>query len=155
MKKAVILISVAWLMAACNSVHTDSEKHVTQGEDTIATADISTSKLDAVEELAKDPAPEKTSGKLLMKASGAEPGWFAEFYDHKLRAVLNYGKDSILLEQAFDGLTNPEGYSLYTKEVSVKIVNKPCTNAAGDQLPRTVTISYHGKSYTGCGELIK
>lgn len=162
MKKYILFSSALFTLLACTQVNSNGEKTITQGDDTLASVEISTSKVDALNALAEMDEEEEPS-KLLFKASGIEPGWFAEFYNNKLRLVVDYGKDSLILEnQKFEGLDNKDGYLLElinddkTKKYSVQIINKPCIDAgSGDKKDRTVVVTYKGKTYKGCGSFVK
>lgn len=165
MKKIVIPIIAVFLITACNQLNTNGQKTVKEGDDTIASVDISVSKLDAltnlVEEEEKDYAKEN---KLLFTAHGSEPGWFAQFYGNKLRLVVDYGKDSLLIEDSFEKLDDSKGYS-YSKAKSengekyaltVSIANTPCVyTASGDKEDRTVIVKLNNKIYKGCGSFSK
>lgn len=78
MLKTLTIIVTALFLSACTQINSNSGKSITQGGDTVADVDISLSKFDAVEELAAIEDPKET--KITFKASGIEPGWFAEFY---------------------------------------------------------------------------
>ena len=117
--------------------------------------------MDALNSLAE--MDETETSTLLFKATGIEPGWLAEFYNNKLRLVVDYGKDSLILDnQKIEGLDDTKGYLLElindgkTKQYSFQIINKPCTDAgSGDKKDRTVVVSYKGKTYKGCGSFVK
>jgi uncharacterized membrane protein len=161
MIKNTLLGLTAFILVSCTQVNSTGEKTITQGDDTVSSVEISTSKVDALNTLAE--MDETEASKLIFKASGTEPGWFAEIYNNKLRLVVDYGKDSLILDnQKFDGLDNKEGYLLELiddskiKKYSFQIINKPCTDAgSGDKMDRMVVVSYKGKSYKGCGNFIK
>ncbi len=164
MKKIILPALSLILIMACNQVNSNSDKNITQNGDTISSVDISVSKtgglMDMVEELEKADA---SSNKLLFKASGTEPGWIAEFYANKLRLILNYGKDSIIIEDEFSHLDDAKGY-LYSKATSehgekyaltIALENKSCINTAGNKEDRAVNVKFNNKPYTGCGSFIK
>jgi uncharacterized membrane protein len=162
MIKKVVLGFSAIVLVSCTQVNSTGEKTVTQGDDTISSIEISTSKVDALNSLAEMDEPETST--LLFKATGIEPGWFAEFYNNKLRLVVDYGKDSLIMEnQKFEGLDDKEGYIFgvqgdkdANKNVGINVINKPCTDAgSGDKKDRTVIVSYKGKTYKGCGSFVK
>ncbi len=162
MKISIIFCSAIIALTACTQVNSSSEKTITQGQDTISNVEISTSKVDALNTLAE--MDEAQPSKLLFKASGTEPGWFAEFYSDKLRLVVDYGKDSlIMLDQKFEGLDHKDGFIFgvqgekdLSKNVMVNIDNKPCVDpGSGDKRDRTVYVSYKGKKYRGCGSFTK
>ena len=161
MIKYIFVSLTAFFLISCTQVNSTNGKTITQDGDTIAEVDISLSKLDAIEELAYIEEP--VESKLLFKASGTEPGWFAEFYTNKLRLVVDYGKDSLILEnQKNEGLDSKEGYLLEllndtkTKKYTFQIINKPCIDAgSGDKMDRQVEVIYKDKKYKGCGSFIK
>jgi uncharacterized membrane protein len=159
MIKNTLIGFTALFLVSCTQVNTSSDNAITQGGDTVAEVDISLSKLDAVEELANIEEPKED--KILFKASGTEPGWFAEISELKLRLVVDYGKDSLIVSNKFEGLDNKDGYILAMGEndpktnLSLNIINKPCTAASGDKADRQVTVLFKGKKYTGCGSFVK
>ena len=150
------------ILVSCTQVNSTGEKTITQGDDTLSSLEISTSKIDALNSLSE--IDEIETSNLLFKATGIEPGWFAEFYNNKLRLVIDYGKDSLILEnQKFEGLDNKEGYIFgeqgnkdASKNIGINIINKPCTDAgSGNKKDRTVVVSFKGKTYKGCGSFVK
>lgn len=162
MIKNTLLGLTAFILVSCTQVNSTGEKTITQGDDTVSSVEISTSKVDALNTLAE--MDETETSKLIFKASGTEPGWFAEIYNNKLRLVVDYGKDSLIMEnQKFEGLDDKEGYIFgvqgdkdASKNIGINIINKPCTDAgSGDKMDRMVVVSYKGKSYKGCGNFIK
>jgi uncharacterized membrane protein len=162
MIKKVILGFSSMILVSCTQVNSTGEKTITQGDDTLSSLEISTSKIDALNSLSE--IDEIETSNLLFKATGIEPGWFAEFYNNKLRLVIDYGKDSLILEnQKFEGLDNKEGYIFgeqgnkdASKNIGINIINKPCTDAgSGNKKDRTVVVSFKGKTYKGCGSFVK
>jgi uncharacterized membrane protein len=161
MIKYIIVGLSTLIIVSCTQVNGTGEKTIIQGEDTVSEVDISLSKVDALNSLAEMDEPQVHS--LLFKATGTEPGWFAEISDNKLRLVVDYGKDSLLLEDKFEGLDNKSGYTFdnhenkdNNKKVSIRLENKSCTDeGSGDIKDRQVTITYKSKSYKGCGSFIK
>ena len=161
MTKHTLIGLSALFLVSCTQVNTSTDKTITQGGDTVGEVDISLSKWDAVEELSKIDEP--AVNELLFKASGSEPGWFAEFYTHKLRLVVDYGKDSLLIDDKFDISETKEVFS-YSKNttiggkniaLAIAINNKPCVSASGDKENRSVSIKLNNKEYTGCGSFVK
>lgn len=161
MIRYIIVSVISLFLISCTQVNTTGEKTVTQGGDTIAEVDISLSKYDAITELAE--IDEESSQKLLFKASGIEPGWFAEVYNNKLRLVVDYGEDSLILDNKFEGLDNKDGYLFNVegdknknKNVQILIINKSCTDAgSGNIKDRQVSVLFKGKKYKGCGSFEK
>lgn len=131
-------------LTSCTQVNTTTESSMTQGQDTIGKVAISITKSDSV------PTTEST---LLFKASGTEPGWFAEVYSNQLRLVVDYGNDSLLLNHAFTGLENENGFQ-YTEPnvLDIQIHHKTCVDAgSGEKREREVLVKYKDKTYKGCG----
>lgn len=162
MKKQLLFSISSFLLLSCTQVNSNGEKTITQGDDTISSVEISTSKIDTLNSLSE--MDEEETSILLFKASGIEPGWFAEFYSNKLRLVLDYGKDSLVMnDQKFEGLDDKEGYIFgvqgdkdMRKNVEINIINKSCEDAgSGDKEDRTVIVTYKGKTYKGCGSFVK
>ena len=161
MIKYVLVGLSALFLVSCTQVNSNGNKTFTQGNDTVVEVEISMSKMDAVDELSKMDEP--ASSKLLFKASGTEPGWFAEFYNNKLRLVVDYGKDSILINDTFNISESDKTYA-YSKivgennknsTVSVAFNSTPCTTASGDAANRSVSIKFKNKEYKGCGNFVK
>lgn len=155
MKKLLFL--PALLLLACSQVHTEGEKNIVEGDDTIAHADISVSKLDALEELSKEePEP---SQKITFKAHGSEPGWFAEFTDTHMRFVFDYGKDSLHIDHDFKVIDDHKGYNMidddHQLKISVQHSDKPLLAENGDPVYYKLFITYHGKPYNGYGDIVK
>ena len=133
------------------------------GKDTVSNVDISISKLDALSNLAEDEKPVDNHA-LVFTAHGSEPGWYAQFYNNHLKLVVDYGKDSVLINDVFEKLDDAKGYT-YSKAksengekyaLSISIVNTPCVYAAsGDKEDRTVTVKLNNKTYKGCGSFTK
>ena len=103
---------------------------------------------------------EAGESKLIFKASGTEPGWFAEYFTDKFKLVTDYGKDSLIIQNISKYFDLNGGYSFSYKNseagketrLNVKIEDKECFAASGDKKSKTVTVNYNGKIYTGCGE---
>ena len=163
MKKIVIPITLFVAMCACNQLNTKGNENVKLGDDTVSHVDISVSKLDALINLA-DEEKSVDNHTLLFIAHGAEPGWYAQFYNNHLKLVVDYGKDSLLINDVFEKLDDAKGYT-YSKAKSendekyaltISIANKPCIySASGDKEDRTVTVKLNNKIYKGCGSFTK
>lgn len=155
MKKIILSGILALAMISCTQVNSNADKTITKGGDTVADVDISLSKLDAINELAeiKDPS------ELLFKASGTEPGWFAEFYNNKLRLVVDYGKDSIWIDDSFEKIKDDNGFTymktIKEKSVTISVENKPCTSASGEEADRSMIVKLNNGIYKGCGSFVK
>ena len=154
MIKYTLLGLTALFLVSCTQVNTSTDKTITQDGDTIAEVDISLSKMDAVEELSNIDVP--VDSKLLFKAGGTEPGWLVEIYNNKLRLVVDYGKDSLIIENQAAVINEKEDYNhVIEGSVSISALMKPCTAASGNKMDRQVTVKYKGKTYTGCGSFVK
>ena len=165
MKKIILSLATFALLQSCNQSKTTANKNVTVGEDTVAEVDFAITKLDQIAEIAEvSTESKKQEHKLLFVAHGTEPGWFAQFYTDKLRVLVDYGKDSILIDDTFDKLDGANGYT-YTKAVSeagkkyaiaIKLENVSCvSDASGDKEDRKVILIYNNKTYKGCGNFAK
>lgn len=159
MKKLFIFLFVL-ILSACQQVDKLDKQMYEAGEDTLPITSI-----DQLEEIDQQERQSDSSNpsKLLLKASGAEPGWFAEFYNNRLRLIVDYGKDSLLLvDNAFENVTDEKGYTYINLSVSdskksklnIKIENTSCVGASGEKQSRKVTVTLNGKTYKGCGELV-
>jgi uncharacterized membrane protein len=165
MQKIVIPVIALFIMSACNQLNSKGEKTVKEGDDTVASMDISVSKLDALTNLVEEEEQRHAKEhKLLFTAHGSEPGWYAQFYSDKLKLVVDYGKDSLLIEDTFENLDDAKGYN-YSKAKSengekyaltIAIANTPCVyTASGDKEDRNVTVKLNSKIYKGCGSFAK
>ncbi len=145
--KLFLTFLIALILVECNDTKTtDSEKNAD-------TESVPLSKLDMVDELAG-----LENNDVIFKASGTEPGWMADFYKERIRLILNFGRDSIIINRNNADI-NGKG------EVKIKlpsgahdfmtIENKPCTAISGDVSERTVTIKCKETNYKGCGGFIK
>lgn len=165
MKKLILSCATLVVMFSCNQSKTSDSKSVTVGNDTVADVDIAITKLDQIAEIADD--SHETVAKphqLLFTAHGSEPGWFAQFYNDKLRLLVDYGKDSVLIDDVFEKLDDTNGFK-YVKAVSenekkyslaISIENVSCiSEASGDKEDRKVTVKYNNKTYKGCGSFVK
>lgn len=161
MIKIVIFSLTILFLVSCTQVNSSNQKNVTKGDDTVSEVDISISKIDALNSLAE--MDETQMHKLLFKAQGMEPGWFAEFYDNKMRLVVDYGKDSLLINDKFE-ISELDKAFAYSKAitisgknvaVSVSINSTPCTSPSGDKEDRSVSVKFNNKEYKGCGSFIK
>ncbi len=142
-------------MISCTQVNSNGEKTITQGDDTVTEVGISLNKYDAISELAEIEEPQE----LLFRATGTEPGWMAEFYNDKLRLVVDYGKDSIWIDDSFEKIKDEKGFTfmktIKEKSVTISVENKTCTDAAGDKADRLVMIKFNNTVYKGCGNFTK
>lgn len=155
----IVIIPLLILLSACTQVNSNAETEITRGKDTLSKIEIAISKINA-----SDTLKEVHNSKLLFKARGTEPGWLAEVFTDKLRLLLNYGKDSVLVSDKFENLESPDGYTYTTAAVidgksnklTVFIENKPCIEeASGEKAERAVTITYGNITYKGCGNFSK
>lgn len=153
---AIVCLFTALFIASCTQVNSNAEKNITEGDDTVSQVDISLSKLDAIEELAKTDDADTTT--LVFKASGSEPGWIAEFYRNRIMIVADYGADKITVRRDNADLSANAETQIALKAGhadAIRISPKPCTNAAGEKESYEVTLSYKGKLYKGCGSFVK
>ncbi len=163
MKKIVIPVILLIALYACNQLNTNGNQNVTQGGDTVSNVNISISKVDALSNLAEED-PQNNNPILLFTAHGSEPGWYAQFYNNHLKLVVDYGKDSLLIDDVFENLNDAKGYT-YSKAkneheekyaLSISIANTPCIySSSGDKEDRTVTVKLNNKTYKGCGSFTK
>lgn len=164
MNKWLFLI-IPLTLLACTQVNSSSEKNITNGADTLSKVDISVSKTEGLLNLTEEleHIEEKAASKLLFKASGSEPGWFGEIYNNKLRLIVDYGKDSLILEDSFDGFNPEKNYNLVkaityngkATALSLNLTKGNCTSASGDVESYSVSLKLNNKSYKGCGSMVK
>lgn len=100
--------------------------------------------------------------KPLLIARGSEPGWYAEFFKNKLRLLLNYGKDSVNIENNFSDIAANKNYKRTINQtnkntknsLTISIDLKNCTEeASGETRERTILIIYNSKTYKGCATI--
>ena len=157
MKVRLVLLALIFTVFSCNTKINEEDN-------------IPTSKTELLTELADDEDTAKTavktenvvvesqnSSKPLLIARGSEPGWYAEFFKDHLRLLLNYGKDSVFVENDFTNIIKDENYKVsFTKvsPLSIIIDMKPCTEeASGDKKERTISLKYKGNTYKGCASI--
>ena len=160
MNKFTLLFFSILCFSACDHVEKLDKQLYEKGED--STAITSLDQLNEIDEQEKNTERNQVS-KLLMKASGSEPGWFAEFYNNRLRLVLDYGKDSLLLvDTSFEKVADPAGFTYLNASISngknrsvkIKIDVAECVGASGEKQSRKISVIYNKKTYNGCAELL-
>jgi uncharacterized membrane protein len=151
MKKIFHTISLILMITACNSVRTEGETEITKGNDTVANLKV---------EVSNEGMNRKMNdNNLLFEGRGTEPGWFIQIYEGKLRLLVDYGADSVIIADSFEGIKAEENFN-YNKvsgdnKLELNIKNKPCTDEGkGDTSPQTVVVNWKNKSYTGCGKFL-
>ena len=121
-------------------------------EDTVKTVEETQVETTDVARLSKDQKP-------LVIARGSEPGWYAEFFADHLRLLVDYGKDSLILEKDFSAINNDKTYSATIAEnienkniaLSISLTDKPCTEeASGEKREKSISVKYNNKTYKGC-----
>ncbi len=159
MKKLFTAIALLNLCFTCSEPKTDEQS---QKED--ETTEIGLSKTEQIVEITEPVKEDVTASKLIFKASGTEPGWYAEFYNNKLKLVVDYGKDSLMITDNFETITKPEAFAYSKAESSngtkfalaISVLNKVCVaSGSGDKLDKTVEIKLNNKTYKGCGSVVK
>lgn len=105
-----------------------------------------------VEHLAKE-----DKSKLLFTAFGSEPGWTMEIYPTHIKAMLNYGQDSLWINDDFSGVNSESGFEYSADnnngKIIIKIINESCIDGSkGDKHNRKVEFIVKGKTLTGCGD---
>lgn len=124
------------------------EDSIIEKQDTIVAVDLTNSKTAKV-------------AKPLLIARGSEPGWYAEFFSDHLRLLVDYGKDSLILEKDFSGINNDKTYSVTiventnenkkNKSLTISVTDKPCTEeGSGEKREKSISIKYNNKTYKGC-----
>jgi len=121
-------------------------------EDTVKNIEETQVETTDVARISKDQKP-------LVIARGSEPGWYAEFFADHLRLLVDYGKDSLILEKDFSAINNDKTYSATIAEnienkniaLSISLTDKPCTEeASGEKREKSISIKYNNKTYKGC-----
>lgn len=159
MKKLIIAIALLNLCFTCSEPKTDEQ---VQKED--ESTEIGLSKTEQLVEITEPVKEEVVASKLLFKASGTEPGWYAEFYNNKIKLVVDYGKDSLLINDNFEAIIKPETFAYSKAESSngskyalaISVLNKACiAPGSGDKCDKTVEIKLNNQTYKGCGSIVK
>jgi uncharacterized membrane protein len=166
MKILLVLLALPILAFSCNT-KIDEEDNIPTSKTELLTS------LSEIDDTVKSETEVNTetlsiennalAAKPLLIARGSEPGWYAEFFKDRLRLLLDYGKDSVLVEANFSEVAKAKSFkSSYTKATTGKgktkvialaivIDIKSCTEeASGEKRERTITIKYNGKTYKGC-----
>lgn len=161
MKGYLTLILLSLFFFSCQQENKSSDDHIERKDSTESLSEISLSKTDIIEQLSED---EKENTTMLFKASGTEPGWFAEFYNDHLRFIFNYGKDSINLNKDFSNFKISDKEYISNEisivnhvntTIQIQILKQECISASGDKKTHSVLIKSGNKSYNGCGEFIE
>lgn len=92
----------------------------------------------------------------ILIARGHEPGWFAQFYEHRLRLLYNYGEDSLHVRNDFSALRGGNAFQLIKpancEALTVDVRTESCTEAgSGEQRERTVIVTLGDLRLRGCG----
>ena len=144
--KKIFLIIICAIFFSCGQV---DNKNNLSGDST--EVNLPTSKLEALTELS-EVEPES---KLLFSGFGSEPGWILEIFNNSIRVVVDYGKDSLIVNEDFSSKYSVENfnYNLADKKFALTIEKKTCTDdTKGDTNSHSVTFEYNGKKYKGCGD---
>lgn len=137
-----------FLIAVCFGCESN-DKTTNQATDSNE-AEMPTSKLEALVELEK---VDDTESKLLFSGFGSEPGWTLEIYSNKIRVLVNYGKDSLIVNEDFASTYSNDNFNYNYKDFRLKIEQKKCTDESkGDTHTHAVTFDYVGKTFKGCGD---
>jgi uncharacterized membrane protein len=149
-KKKFYNILFLCVFSACNSVHTEGEQEITKGNDTIGKLQV---------EVSNEGMRKMNTDNLLFEAHGTEPGWFVQLYPDRLRLLVEYGQDSVIISDAFENVETKTDYT-YNKNtqgsnLELIIKNNSCIDAgSGDKLPKEVMVKWKEKSYKGCGKFL-
>lgn len=144
MKNFLLVIGFLIVFSGCG----DKEKEIKDLENAIAAIDTGTSVA----------TPKENTSRLFFKASGTEPGWSLEMYTDKLRLLLDYGKDSVIIADNFEEMAFEDDYkySHFDSKIEINVMKGPCVHdGSGESLSKTVVINRETKTYKGCGEFVK
>jgi uncharacterized membrane protein len=149
-RKKIYNILFLFVISACNSVHTEGEQEITKGDDTIAKVHV---------EVSNEGMRKTNTDNLLFEAHGTEPGWFVQLYPGKLRLLVDYGQDSVIVSDSFENMQMETDYTYNKKtersSLELIIKNNSCIDAgSGDKLPKEVLVRWKDKSYKGCGKFL-
>ena len=90
-------------------------------------------------------------------ATGNEPGWHLEVDAHSLRFITNYGQNRHTFAEPQPQVDQANRRTLYKSEssgstITVQIDGKTCQDSmSGERFESTVTVTFNGKNYHGCG----
>lgn len=162
MKIYITSLLLSLFLFSCQQGNKSSEENTEKSDSIESVSEISLSKTDIIEQLSED-EKETVAPTMLFKASGTEPGWFAEFYTDHLRFIFDYGKDSINLKKDFSNLKiSDEKYisnevsieNSIKRTIQIQVLKTECTSVSGDKKTHSVSIKLDHNVYNGCGEFI-
>jgi uncharacterized membrane protein len=161
MRKLIIVLLQILLFGACQEVEKlDAQLYDSTEANTPITSIDQLTEIDKMEKVAN----REGAGVVIFKAGGTEPGWTSAFYNNRVSLIVDYGKDTLILfDEVFENVTDEKGFAYAHNtnnngkkiDLTIKVENIKCTDASGAQQPRKVTLKYNGKTYMGCGRLIK
>ena len=141
-------IILSALFFSCNSIPENTD------------TDIPLTKTDLLVSALEEEEPTANTNKLLFKANGFEPGWLIEIYEHKMRVILDYASDSLLIEDNFTKLKKGEPFQFSSEidkngkktKLRLKIDNQACNDeATGDKKEAKANLVLGEKTYNACG----
>lgn len=159
MKPTFFILAALIVFASCNEIKEEDN--------------IPTSKLEALTSLEESEDSSKTNSESSLKkidtihpiliARGNEPGWYAEFFNNRVKLLLNYGKDSLSLQHNFSSVATDSSYHAIVSKItfdgnaskSVKLTvslnSKPCAeDGSGEKREKSITLIYNGQTLKGC-----
>lgn len=159
MKYSFFILVYLILFSSCNQVKEEDN--------------IPTSKLEALTSLEESEDSVKTNSdrifnkidttRPILIARGNEPGWYAEFFNNRVKLLLNYGKDSLTLQHNFSRIASDSSYNAIISKttfdedseksvkLSVSVLNKACNeDGSGEKREKSITLIYNGKTLNGC-----
>jgi uncharacterized membrane protein len=96
-----------------------------------------------------------------FRAVGQEPGWLVEVYDDRLRFLWAYGQHEVTVPRAGADSAAEAGRTVYrgtTDRGPLRIVaeERRCTDVmSGEGFSHTVTVTFDGRTYAGCGRPLR
>ena len=156
MKKLAACFALAGIFVSCNIPEKGNEENIPTSKLEVLTSLGNEDTLKGKEEKTEvtDNANSRMAENLkpLLIARGSEPGWYAEFFANHLRLLVDYGKDSLILENDFSGINNDKTFNAVVEnKLNISIANTPCTEeASGEKREKSISIKYKNKTYKGC-----
>ena len=150
--KKLILSLLALSLLSCEQVEKLDQQMEPDSTDIANEISDVKKEMALVEHLAKE-----DQSKLLFTAFGSEPGWTMEIYATHIKMMLNYGKDSLWINDDFTNANSEDGFAYSADnnndKITIKIKNESCTDESkGDKHNRKVEFTLKGKTLTGCGD---
>lgn len=106
----------------------------------------------------RDPWEDARLRGVTFRGVGQEPGWAVEIVrGQSIYFLFDYGQSSVTATMATGESGASAGATVYkadspTFQLSVAVEDKPCVDSmSGQEYPNTVTVTFNGTAFRGCG----